>query len=108
MTGLSYAMSSAHSDSESDPIQLPLPSSPPVSETTNTCFLCKKSGVKNFNAETLSKAQMCLKIKKFYNLSGKDVVLPENLEDKSIGYCSRPCYKNFVTINSRYKLPEEK
>ena len=64
-------MSSAHSDSESDPIQLPLPSSPPVSETTNTCFLCKKSGVKNFNAETLSKAQMCLKIKQFYNLSGK-------------------------------------
>lgn len=77
------------------------------------CFKCKKKeDVKKFNEKTLERCTTALAIKKANNLKTLQdddvtpIILPTVANDPKIGYCSRPCYSSFVSLNKRYSLPE--
>lgn len=79
------------------------------------CFKCGKTdGIKVFNAQTLQRCKLALAIRKHFNLrtltddNVTETVLPSSADDPEIGYCSRPCYANFVSINPKYTLRESK
>lgn len=67
------------------------------------CFLCRKGeNLQKFSENTLQKCKSSLAIRKTANIQYSEVELPESLDDLSIGYHSRPCYKTFTSINSKY------
>ena len=78
-----------------------------MAPTKPICVFCKKKAEKIilFTETRLKNCNEILKIRKEYNLQGKDVELPELLNEIQ-GYHSK-CISNFTALKAKYKSSEQ-